>query len=88
LRVDVFLKRVGLVKQRSLAKEMCDRGLVAVDGRKAKAGKEIGVESSVRVDLPREYLEIEIVGLPNRNCKRKQGEIFYRIRKHEHKDPY
>jgi ribosomal 50S subunit-recycling heat shock protein len=42
VRLDVFLKRVGLIKQRSLAKDICDRGLVSMDGRTAKAGKEVG----------------------------------------------
>lgn len=88
MRVDLFLKRAGLVKQRSLAKDICDRGEVAVDGRKAKAGKEISVGSSVTVELPSEYLEIEIVALPDRNYKRKQGETFYKVMKYEKKDPY
>ena len=86
MRLDVFLKRVGLIKQRSLAKETCDRGLATVDGRKAKAGKEIGVGSTVGMKLPIEYLEIEVKGLPNRNYKHKQGAAFYTVMRHEKED--
>ena len=86
MRLDVFLKRVGLVKQRTQAKEICDRGRVTVDGGTAKAGKEVDIGRTLGLDLPREYLEIDINDLPDRNFKRKQGEAFYRVVRHEHKD--
>jgi ribosomal 50S subunit-recycling heat shock protein len=87
LRLDVFLKRTGLIKQRSLAKETCDRGSVGVDGRKAKAGKEIDCGRIITLDLRDEFLEIEVLSLPAKNYKRKAGERCYRIIDHEHRDP-
>jgi ribosomal 50S subunit-recycling heat shock protein len=80
VRLDVFLRRTGLLKQRALAKEGCDRGRVSVDGREAKAGKEIGPGMVIRLETTRGVLEIEVVGLPQRNYKRKDGEVFYKIR--------
>ncbi len=50
MRLDVFLKRVGLVKQRTQAKEICDRGRVKVDGGTAKAGKEIDIGRTLGTD--------------------------------------
>jgi len=88
LRLDIFLKRVGLVKQRTQAKLICDRGRVTVDGNKAKAGKEIGAGRVIGLDLSREYIEINILELPDRNFKRQQGEAFYRVVRHEEKDRY
>jgi ribosomal 50S subunit-recycling heat shock protein len=88
LRLDVFLKRTGLVKQRTQAKLICDRGRVAVDGNKAKAGKEIGAGRVIGLDLSREYIEIEVLELPDRNFKRQPGEAFYRVVRHEEKDRY
>ncbi|MFH1313242.1 MAG: S4 domain-containing protein [Candidatus Eisenbacteria bacterium] len=87
MRLDIFLKRTGLIKQRSLAKEICDRGSVGVDGRKAKAGKEIDCGRIITLDLRDEFLEIEVLSLPGRNCKRKDGEECYRIIDREHRDP-
>jgi len=86
LRLDVFLKRVGLVKQRTQARQVCDLGQVTVDGNKAKAGKEIDVGRVLGLDLPREFIEINVLGLPDRNFKRQQGEAFYRVVRHEQKD--
>jgi len=88
LRLDVFLKRVGLVKQRTQAKLICDRGRVTVDGNKAKAGKEIGAGRVICLDLSQEYIEINVLELPDRNFKRQQGEAFYRVVRHEEKDRY
>jgi ribosomal 50S subunit-recycling heat shock protein len=86
VRLDVFLKRVGLIKQRSLAKEICDGGRVSMDGRVAKAGKEVGPGRLVGIDLETERLEIEVLDLPSRNYRREKGRVFYRIIEHEYKD--
>ena len=64
MRLDVFLKRAGLIKQRSLAKEICDNGLVKMDGRIAKAGKGIGWQYYCVVDLERAFA---VAGLQSRN---------------------
>jgi ribosomal 50S subunit-recycling heat shock protein len=87
LRLDAFLKRVGLIKQRSLAKEICDRGLVSVDGRLAKPGKEVEPGRIIQLELSDHLFEIEILSLPDRNYRRKQGEAFYEIIRHECIDP-
>jgi ribosomal 50S subunit-recycling heat shock protein len=88
VRLDVFLKRVGLVKQRSRAKEICDEGSVSVDGRVAKAGKEVEPGRVVEVDLETERLRIEVLGLPERNYRKEQGGAFYRTIEHEYKNLY
>jgi ribosomal 50S subunit-recycling heat shock protein len=86
LRLDVFLKRVGLIKQRARAKLICDGGNVTVDGNRAKAGKELDAGRVIGLDLSREYIEISVLALPERNFKRQQGEAFYRVLRHEEKD--
>ena len=88
MRLDIFLKRVGLIKQRSLAKDICDQGLVKMDGRTAKAGKEVGAGRLLEVDLATERMEIEVLDLPARNYKQADGRAFYRIIEHEYKDRY
>ena len=86
MRLDIYLKRTGLIKQRSLAKDVCDQGLVRVDGRTAKAGKEIMPGRRVEVDFRTERLEIEVLDLPTRNYKKADGQAFYRIVEHEYKN--
>lgn len=79
MRLDVFLKRVGLCKQRTLAKGLCDRGRVRMDGGTAKAGKEVTPGRTLEIELGREILKIEIIGLPDRNYRKQDGEAFYRV---------
>ena len=86
MRLDLFLKRTGLIKQRASAKEACEKGLVRMDGRGAKAGKLVAAGSLLTLEVADGFLEIEITGLPLRNYKRTDGEAFYRVREKRHKD--
>lgn len=86
MRLDVFLKRTGIFKQRVLAREACDRGGVTVDGRTARASKEVEPGRVIRLETEFEGIELEIVALPDRNHKRKDGEAFYKIRSRERRD--
>jgi len=79
LRLDIYLKRVGLVKQRTLAKELCDEGMVKVDGGKARAGKEIAPGRMLEIEFRFETLKIEVTGLPERNYRKTDGEAFYTV---------
>jgi ribosomal 50S subunit-recycling heat shock protein len=86
VRLDLFLKRTGLIKQRASAKEACEKGWVKVDGRPAKAGKLVAAGSLVTLETAESFLELEVTGLPARNYKRTDGEAFYRIREKRHKE--
>jgi ribosomal 50S subunit-recycling heat shock protein len=88
VRLDVFLRRTGLTKRRSLAKDLSDEGLITVDGKVAKAGKEIAPGRVVEIDLETERLRVEVLDLPNRNYRKEQGRIFYKTIEHEYKEPY
>ena len=79
MRLDVFLKRVGLCKQRTLAKGLCDGGRVRMDGGVAKAGREVAPGRTLEIELKREILKIEITDLPERNYRKTDGEAFYRV---------
>jgi ribosomal 50S subunit-recycling heat shock protein len=88
LRLDVFLKRVGLCKQRTLAKALCDGGRVRLDGGVARAGKEVAPGRTLEIELKRETLKIEITDLPERNYRKKDGEAFYRMIERAENDPF
>ena len=79
MRLDVFLKRVGLCKQRTLAKELCDRGRVRMDGGAAKAGKEVTRGRKLEIEFKHETLKIEVTGLPQKNYRKQDGEAFYNV---------
>lgn len=88
MRLDVFLKRVGLCKQRTLAKKLCDGGRVRMDGTVAKAGKEVTGGRKLEIEFKRETLKIEVTGLPQRNYRRQEGEVFYNVIDRDENDPF
>jgi ribosomal 50S subunit-recycling heat shock protein len=79
LRLDVFLKRVGLCKQRTLAKGLCDAGKVKASGAAAKAGREVTPGATIEIEFRQDTLTIQVTGLPDRNYTRKDGEAFYSV---------
>ena len=61
MRLDKFLKVSRVIKRRTLAKEVCDRGQVMVNDRKAKAGLEVKVGDFVNIAFGNRNLKIRIV---------------------------
>ncbi len=82
MRLDKFLKVSRIIKRRSLAKEACDRGLVAVNGRPAKAGTMLKPGDLVTVNLGSRTLEFEVLALTE-NIPARLATSLYRLRKKE-----
>lgn len=47
MRIDDYLSTVGIIKRRSMAKEMADNGLVEVNGRRVKPSYDIKLNDIV-----------------------------------------
>ncbi|HHV78570.1 MAG TPA: RNA-binding S4 domain-containing protein [Firmicutes bacterium] len=63
MRLDKFLKVSRLVKRRTVAKQLCDGGLVMINGRIAKAGSEVSEGDVIRIrygDSVASYKVVEI----------------------------
>jgi ribosomal 50S subunit-recycling heat shock protein len=88
VRLDLFLKKVGLVRQRTRAKEICDRGRVTVNGSSAKPSRDVHPGAEIVLDIRDSTLEIEVLSLPDRNYKRRAGEVFYKTIRHDHTEPF
>ncbi|MCB9499473.1 MAG: RNA-binding S4 domain-containing protein [Erysipelotrichaceae bacterium] len=63
MRIDKYLKLTRLIKRRTVAKELLDRGLFTINGRKAKASNEIKIGDVVVLALGRHKLTIEITNI-------------------------
>lgn len=85
VRLDQYLKVCCLVKHRSEAKKACDLGLVKVNGHVAKAGREVRTGDIIIVDSPTRFVELEILGVPDKQVARREAAELYRILSDEHK---
>lgn len=79
LRLDLFLKHSRLVKRRSLAKELCEDGAVFLNGRPARAGKEVSAGDRLRLRLWSRLLELEIEHIPEHPPSKEEARELFRI---------
>ncbi len=79
MRIDLFLKKVRIVKTRSIAKKMCDDGRVFVNGNKAKAGSKVKSGDKVKIVFPWRELEIKVLEIPQGNVKKEEAVGFYQV---------
>lgn len=63
MRLDKFLKVSRMLKRRTLAKELADRGRVLVNGRPAKPSTEVGVGDVLTLAFGEKTLEVEVLEL-------------------------
>ncbi|MBC7104504.1 MAG: RNA-binding S4 domain-containing protein [Firmicutes bacterium] len=85
MRLDKFLQVSRLVKRRVLAKEMCERGQVRVNGGIAKPAREVAVGDLVAIDFGWRVVEVEVTSLPAGGGGK--GREMYRTMRVERRDP-
>jgi ribosomal 50S subunit-recycling heat shock protein len=86
MRIDLFLKKTRIVKTRTKSKNLCEKGMVLVNGLRSKPGKGVKVQDKIRIDFGGRILEIVILEIPKRNVQKKDGPSYYRILKDQKVD--
>lgn len=81
MRIDLFLKKCSIVKNRSIAHKACENGIVKIDGQPVKASRNVLPGQRVSIDFTDRYLEFEILELPRGNVSKKASDQYYRILK-------
>jgi len=79
VRIDKFLKVARLIKRRTLAKEICERGQVTLNSRVAKAGAEVKPGDLITINFGHRRLTVEVVEL-RANAPAKTAAELYRVR--------
>jgi len=78
IRLDVFLKKAGILKRRSLAQSFCAAGAVTVNGHPAKSGRLIHEGDRVLIDTWNRRLVVLVRSLPGKGLGR-GGERCYEV---------
>ena len=63
MRLDKYLKVSRLIKRRTLANEVCDSGLVSLNGRPARASSEVKVGDVITLTLGRRRVSVEVLAV-------------------------
>ena len=78
MRLDMFLKISRLVPRRTVAQELCDAGLVSVNGTVAKSSKELKSGDLIDVKRRSRLTKIEVLEIPSSKqvSKNAAGDLY------------
>lgn len=79
MRIDLLLNKLCLTKTRTIAKTACDKNLVSINGKTAKASSEIKDGDLVRFKLYGFDHEIRIERVPTGNVAKKDATEYYTL---------
>jgi ribosomal 50S subunit-recycling heat shock protein len=79
LRLDLFLKKTHLVKRRELARELCEEGMVRVDGVPRKASHEVKPGNELEFPLYNRLIKARVLGLPEGNVPKGEQWSFIEV---------
>ncbi len=80
MRLDLFLKATRLVLRRTVAQEMCEAGVVSVNGAAAKSSRAVNVGDEITLRRRNKLLTIRVLSLPAaRQTSRAESSTLYQI---------
>jgi ribosomal 50S subunit-recycling heat shock protein len=79
MRLDLLLNKLCLTKTRSVAKKACDKGLLLVNGKAAKASQEIKADDLIYMKLYGFAWELRITQVPTGNVAKKDAGEYYEL---------
>ena len=71
MRLDLYLKKTGVVRHRSVAKEICDAGAASVNGRPAKPGQSLRPGDRIDIKFAERALALRVLGIPHGNLAKR-----------------
>jgi ribosomal 50S subunit-recycling heat shock protein len=79
MRLDLLLNKLCLTKTRSIAKNACDKNLVMLNGKPAKASAIVKAEDIIIFRLYGAEHEIRITQIPEGNVAKKDSTNYYEM---------
>lgn len=82
MRLDKFLKVSRLIKRRTLAKEVADKGRILINGQQAKAGSNVKVGDKLEIRFGQKLVTVDVTELQE-STKKEDAASMYKIVKEE-----
>lgn len=77
MRLDKFLKVSRIIKRRTVAKEVADKGRIEVNGRVAKSSTDLQISDVVTIHFAEKDANFEVLSLKE-TTKKAEAELMYR----------
>ncbi len=78
MRIDDFLSTVGVIKRRTIAKELGQSGLIVVNGTKVKPAYQISVDDIVQIKGSKPQT-VQIIEIPLSSVPKEKREQFVKF---------
>ncbi|MBP2098691.1 RNA-binding S4 domain-containing protein [Enterococcus rivorum] len=78
MRLDKFLKVSRIIKRRTVAKEVADKGRIQVNGILAKSSSNVKIGDQIKIQFGNKTLEIEVLELHD-STKKEDAEKMYQV---------
>ncbi|MGX7195771.1 RNA-binding S4 domain-containing protein [Enterococcus olivae] len=78
MRLDKFLKISRIIKRRSVAKEVADKGRIQINGNLAKSSSSVKVGDRLRIQFGHRIMEVEVKEL-HESTKKEDAAKMYEI---------
>jgi ribosomal 50S subunit-recycling heat shock protein len=79
VRLDLFLKTSRLVKRRTIARAMCEKGKVFVNGLQAKPAKEVRQGDRITMKFASRIIDLEVISTLFALSRKILPEELYRV---------
>ncbi|MDN6639886.1 MAG: RNA-binding S4 domain-containing protein [Tetragenococcus sp.] len=84
MRIDKFLKISRLIKRRSVAKEVADKGRIQINGKLAKSSSTVNIGDIVKIQFGNHTIELKVNELQE-STKKVDAQEMYEIVSDERK---
>ncbi|MBN2543004.1 RNA-binding S4 domain-containing protein [bacterium] len=78
MRIDLFLKKSRLIKNRNLAQKLIDDNRVYLNAKITKPGKNIKVGDIISIDYTEGTIKVEVLNLPQGNINKDTAKTMFR----------
>lgn len=76
MRIDKFLKVSRLIKRRSVAKEVADKGRIQINGKLAKSGSSVKVDDVLRIQFGNRIVSVRVDVLQESTKKEDAAQMY------------
>ncbi|CAI3435082.1 RNA-binding S4 domain-containing protein [Enterococcus cecorum] len=78
MRLDKFLKVSRIIKRRSVAKEVADKGRIQINGKLAKSSSTLKVGDVLQIQFGNKTIEVKVLALQD-STKKEDASKMYEI---------
>lgn len=77
MRVDRFLRKTLLLKQRAVAKILCDKQYVKINGHYTKPSKQVGIGDIIEIETAKGIKQYKVLMIPSGNVRKGDHKFYY-----------